>query len=342
MNYNLDKVTTVAAINNAISAELTRQDLASRAIPLESVALILIRDISEPWMKDCAVVLRYPGKPAGRLLEQRRFIHFFRSAAKLIKRIEESVNLRHFYIVNNDNLITSHLLSVATDRPSIEVTAVVEGLMNFQEMGIANRAAWRWRVKPSLARILGFRYQKPINHLSGAFEPRVSRVLSFALEGLKAPPEKVVLRQFEPIQPTRDSDPDVALIVVNNWDLWMEPTKLEFFAKAFVKWIDETGYRKVQIKKHPRTSGGRIEELLGKYEEVGAGITAEDMASHLEAGTIIGICSTALVTLKLIRPDLRCMDFGSDYYSVQAYHGDDSVKTLLSAAGVTLVQMPDI
>ena len=82
-----------------------------------------------------------------------------------------------------------------------------------------------------------------------------------------------------------------------------------------------------------------IEELLERYEEVGSGLTTEEMAADLEAGTIIGTCCTALVTLKLIRPDLKCIDFGSDYYCEHAYHGDNSVKTLLSATGVTLVQM---
>ena len=36
---------------------------------------------------------------------------------------------------------------------------------------------------------------------------------------------------------------------------------------------------------------------------------------------------------------MQCIDFGSDFYSEHAYQGDDSVKTLLSATGVTLVQM---
>jgi hypothetical protein len=119
----------------------------------------------------------------------------------------------------------------------------------------------------------------------------------------------------------------------------MEPARQEIFARAFVAWVEGSGYRKIQVKKHPRASGGMIEALLERYEEVGSGLTAEEMATNLEAGTIIGTCSTALVTLKLIRPDLKCIDYGSDYYCEYAHHGDKSVKTLLSAAGVTLVHM---
>ena len=131
----------------------------------------------------------------------------------------------------------------------------------------------------------------------------------------------------------------MALVTLTGLHLWMEPARFERFARAFVAWVESSGYRKIQVKKHPRNSGGLIEELLERYEEVGSGLTTEEMAADLEAGTIIGTCSTALVTLKLIRPDLKCIDFGSNYYCEHACHGVNSVKTLLSATGVTLDQM---
>lgn len=333
-------VTTVVAINNAISAELARQDLLVREIPLSSVALILLRDISEPWMEQCAVMLRYPGPPVAGFFGQWRFLDFYQSAARLLRDLEKSSCVREIFLVTNENLIAAHLLSMAKNHPSITVTVVAEGIMNFQEIGIANRARWRWRVKPVIARLLGFRYRKPDGHLSGAFEPRVNRVLSFSREGLKAPREKIVVRPFRPLRPVRQSDPRVALVMLTGLNQLMEPTSFEFFARAFLAWIEDAGFRKIQVKKHPRSSGGLIEEfLLERYEEVGGGLTAEEMAADLEAGTIVGTCSTALVTLKIIRPDLTCIDFGSDYYSQHAYRGDNSVKTLLSATGVTLVQM---
>lgn len=339
MNFKCDGVTTVVVINNAISAELTRQDLVAREISLSSVALILLRDISEPWIEQCAIVLRYPGPPANGLFRQWRFLDFYQAAARLLRQLEKYASLRDIYLVNNENLITTHLLSIAEYRPAISVTVVAEGILNFQEIGVANREGWRWRVKPVVARLLGFRYREPKGHLSGAFEPRATRILSFATEGLKAPPEKVVLRHFQTIPPLRQSDPKVALVVLTGLHHFMEPARAEIFARAFVAWVEGSGYKKIQVKKHPRASGGLIEELLEKYDEVGSGLTTEEMAADLEAGTIVGTCCTALVTLKLIRPDLECVDFGSDYYSEHAYHGDDSIKTLLSATGVTLVQM---
>ena len=340
MSFKCSGVTTVVAINNGISAELTRQDLAERQIPLDSVALILLRDISEPWMEHCAIKLRYPGKPANGLLQQWRFIGFYRAAAQLLRSGEENAQIRDVYLVNNENLVTAHLLSLAERRPAISVTVVVEGIMNFQEMGIANRAVWRRRVKPVIARLLGFQYREPQDHLSGAFEPRVTRVLSFTTDGLQAPKEKIVLREFPAVRPVRQSDPTVALVVLTGLNNWMTPARFEVFARAFVAWVEGSGYRKILVKKHPRSYAGLIEELLSKYEEVGSGQTIEQMAPEIEAGTILSTCSTALVTLKFIRPDLTCVDFGSDYYGEHAYHGDDNVKILLLASGVSLVQMP--
>jgi hypothetical protein len=332
-------VTAVVVINTAISAELTRQDLVAREISLSSVALILLRDISEPWMEQCAIVLRYPTKPAHELLEQWRFFGFYQTAARILRYLEKDENLREIYLVNNDNLISTHLISVAECRPTISVTVVAEGTMNFQEISIANRAGWRWRVKPVIARLFGFRYREPRDHLSGAFEPRVTRVVTFAVEGLKAPRDKIVLRQFQAIRPLRQSDPKVALVMLTNWDTCLEPAIDELFVRTFVGWVEGSGYRKIQVKRHPRWPGGRMEALLEGYEEVGSGLSAEEMAANLEAGTIIGTCCTALVSLKLIRPDLNCIDYGSDFYCEHGYHGDYSLKTLLSASGVTLVQM---
>ena len=335
-------VRAIVAVNNAISAELARQDLIARKIPLAAVALIALRDISDPWIKECAIVIRYPGRPATRISGQWRFLGFYHSTARLLRKLEKHAELQDFYVVNNDSLITAHLFALAESNSSINVTVVAEGIMNFQDIGIANRAGWRWKVKPLTARVLGFRYREPASHLSGAFEPSTKRVVSFAREGLKAPKEKIVLRQFDRVEPVRRCDSTVALIVLTGLNQWMPSEKFELFARTFVAWIEAAGYRKVQVKKHPRVSAGLIEELLERYEVIGPNQTTEEMAPELEAGTVIGACCTALVTLKLIRPDLECIDFGSDFYIEHAYHGDNSVKTLLSASGVTLVEMPAV
>jgi hypothetical protein len=45
------------------------------------------------------------------------------------------------------------------------------------------------------------------------------------------------------------------------------------------------------------------------------------------------------VTLKLMRPDLRCIDFGSDFYCRTAYRGDYSVVEFLMGSGVEVAEM---
>ena len=46
---------------------------------------------------------------------------------------------------------------------------------------------------------------------------------------------------------------------------------------------------------------------------------------------------TGLVTLKLLRPDLRCVDYGTRFYCERAYFGDLSVEELMRTAGVEIV-----
>lgn len=335
----MPKLRAIGAINNAVSAELFRQDVLAQNIPLKETIVILLRDLKEEWLADCAVVLRYPGRPAQTLLGQHRFFRFYRAAIRLLRDIEEANTLSHIYIVNNDNLITSHLLAIAAGKEGVITSVVTEGLMNFQAIGLANRNRWRWLAKPLIASLLGFRYRRPNSHLSGSFENEVSRVVSFTAQGLKAPPEKVVVRPLGHVRPTRPADPSVALVALTGLANWMPREKADIFAKAFVNWMQKQGFREVQVKRHPRVSAGLIEDLLSNYEEVGQGRPLEAMASEIEAGTIIGTCCTALVTLKLMRPDLNCIDFGSDYYCQNAYHGDTSVKELLNISGVKTIQI---
>src|SRR5690606_26386989 len=54
-------------------------------------------------------------------------------------------------------------------------------------------------------------------------------------------------------------------------------------------------------------------------------------------GTIVSTNCTALVTLRMLRPDLRCVDYGADFYCRHAYYGDESVLAPLRATGVELV-----
>lgn len=332
-------ISTIAVLNNPISGALARADLEARGIPLSEVAVILIRPIRLDWFRDCARIVYYPTKPSNNLIGQRRFIGFYREAAKLLRDVERAQTLRDIYIVNNDNLLTSHLLHMARDEPSITVSIVGEGIMNFQRIERENRAGWRWRAKPLLAQALRLRYRTPQGHLSGAFEPEVDRVLSFAAEGLKAPPGKVEIIPFPKVTPVREADPGVALIALTGLAQWMEPDKVPPLADAFSAWVEGQGFRKILVKPHPHSPAGAIGGCLPPHEIIADRRSLEDMAADLEAATILGTCCTGLVTLKLMRPDLRCVDFGSDYYQVHAYGGDRSVETLLRAAGVEIVPM---
>ena len=332
-------ITPVAFLTTPISCALAFADMRARGVALGETALIMVRPHIPDWAAQCRRFIPYPSKPANDLLGQRKFIDYYRESARLLHRIEGAGGLKRIYIVNNDNLIASHLLAMAESRPSIEVDVVAEGLMNFQDIGTGNRAGWRWRVKPILARLLSLRYRHPETHLSGAFEPEVDRVLSFASHGFKAPPEKVEIIDFPGSDVQRQGDPEVAMIPLTGLAQWMPAERVPAIAEAFRDWLIAQNFKRLLVKPHPHSDAGLIGELLPPHEIVTDARSLEAMAGELEAGTIVGTCCTGLVTLKLMRPDLRCVDFGADYYQEHAYRGDRSVETLLRASGVEMVSM---
>lgn len=327
-------ITTIAFLNNDISAALAERDLIARGIPLCQVVVILGRDLVQPWLEECAAVCRYGSKASLSLIGQAKFIRFYREAAALIRRVRRAGFLREIYVVNNDNLLTSHLLALAASSPLLTVTVVAEGLMNYQEITVDNRVTWRWRVKPPIAFLLGLDYRKPHGHLSGAFEPMVNRVISFATPGLKAPPEKVVVHPLTPVIIHAPTDPRVALLVHTALWQWMSAEDYLRFAEGFAVWVKAQNFAKLYVKPHPRYATGVIADLLPPHQVITDPRAVEELAGEIDAGTVLGTCCTALATLKLIRPDLDCVDWGADYYLPRAYRGDRSVLELFGAVGV--------
>jgi len=327
--------TALAVINNHISLNMLLADLAARGIARRDCCVIAVREMDLP--ADLGVALEYPGRPEQGIWGQRRFIRFYRQAAKLLRQNLAFDRLRHLYIVNNDNLLCSHVLETAAGSGR-DVTVVTEGLMNFLDAGTHNLAPWRLKVKPLLARLLGLRYAPPAGHQSGAFHPAVSRVVSFSATGLKAPADKVVLREW-PITATRTVAPaaDVGLIVHTGLAQLMPQEQYQAFAQGYAQWIAKQNFRKLYTKRHPRSSDPLLESLLPSHEIIDDPRAIEDIAGDIPAGVIIGPGTTPLVTLKLMRPELRCIDFGADFYVPVVYRGGVGASPLFEAAGVERV-----
>lgn len=328
-------IRALAVVNNHISLSMLLADLAARGIALEETCVIGTREMDLP--ENIGRVLEYPGRNEAGLLGQRRFIGFYLRASRIVRDELASPSMRHIYIINNDNLLTSHLLETSSQH-GLEVSVVVEGLMNFLDAGAHNLDPWRLQVKPTLSRVLRLRYVHPVGHQSGAFHPAVSRVVSFSADGLRAPHDKIVLRKW-PIQakPSSPADPDVALIVHTALARLMPEDDYRVFAEGYAHWIASQNFRRVYAKRHPRNDDPLLESLLPPHEIVEDNRPIEDMADEISAGVIIGPGTTPLVTLKLMRPELRCIDFGADYYVPIVYRGGIGATPLFNAAGVERV-----
>lgn len=328
-------IRALAIVNNHISLNMLLADLAARGIALEETWLIATREMDLPT--NFGGLLEYPGKHEMGMLGQRRFVGFYRQATHIIRREIASPALQHIYVINNDNLLTSHLLETAL-QDGREVTVVVEGLMNFNDAGVHNLDPWRLKIKPLLSRLLRLRYVTPEGHQSGSFHPAVRRVVSFSREGLRAPSEKVVLRRW-PIEaaPTASPDPEAGLIVHTALARFMTEDQYRVFAEGYARWIVAQKFRRLYAKRHPRSEDPLLESLLPPHEVIDDDRPIEDMASDITAGVVIGPGTTPLVTLKLMRPELRCIDFGADYYVPIMFKGGTGATPLFEAAGVERV-----
>lgn len=330
-------IQAILVINNAISGRLAELALAHDGIDPSQCYVFTLRRFEAPWMREAAGVLQYPGFPAFDPWGQVRFLSFFRRAGRELRRLLAGDAVRKVYLVNCDNLITSHLLAWARGRSNVEVVVLAEGLMNFQDIQLRNRAWWRAPMKAVMSSAVGLRWQAPTGHLSGAFDPAVGRVVSFAAEGLFAPPEKVQVLRFHPVEPRVHADPGAALLAQTGLWQWMTPEHREEFAQSFVQWVWRQGFARLYIKRHPNYDTRFIEERLPPHELFDRPGSLEDLAPDLPAATIVSTNCTALVTLRMLRPDLRCVDYGADFYCRHAYYGDESVLAPLRATGVELV-----
>lgn len=337
---NTNGCRAIAFVNNAISLRLLDLALERDGVARSEVVLICGRQIVVEAKDEFLSVLEYGRKPSLKAIGQYKVLGFFIRGASIIRKALKSTGLQEIYIVNNDNLLTSHILNWAklNFEKRVRISVLAEGIMNYQDIGLDDRASWRWLVKPVLAKILRLNYTQPTTHLSGSFESEVSRVISFTEHGLKSPSQKIVVLKFPIKFGIAKVDHSELLILHTGLWQWMAADKYLSLAQMFAAWVVKGKFNRIAAKPHPHISTGVIEGLLPPHELVTVKAGVEHMAEFITAGTVVGTCCTALATLKIMRPDLRCVDYGSLYYCEHAYHGDQSVRTLLSSVGVELIE----
>lgn len=329
-------------ITNGISATMARGALAHDGYPLSRTVLVKQRKVDIDWAGECAQVIEFTRKPSLTLLGQVNQIGFYGRLLRAIRGLLDGGTLRDIYLPNIDNLVNNHILQMKRRKrlpggPRLSVIA--EGLMNYQDITDKDRAGWRWKIKPALSRLMRLRYAKPSAHLSGAFEPEVARVFAYSDTGLMAPADKVSIIAYPQVTPIAAARADTALVVMTGIAQWMTPEAFDAFKSGFAQWVNAQGFAQVLVKPHPHYPSGGVEALIERSAPLGDPRRLEDMAAEIPAQTVIGYCTTGLITLKLIRPDLDFIDWGSDYYCEHAYHGDRSVIAPLRGAGIRLVEM---
>jgi len=330
-------IRAIALVSNEMSASMLRSALEHDKIDLSEVCLISGRMLTQDWVLRTAEFIQFSQKASLTFFGQTKALGFYIKAVAALKRWLRHSGIERLYIVNSDNLLNNHVLRWAERHPSVRLSVLVEGNMNFHEVTKKNRAWWRWPMKPPMALLFGLRYRPPQGHLSAAFEERVDRVVSYAEQHLKAPLEKVLVLPLPAITVTARPDADTILVLITGIKQWMSAADFELFKIAFTSWINGLGAKRVLVKLHPNYPSGDIEKGINGFEYFDERRPLEVIAGEISASLIVGYWTTGLISLKLLRPELRCIDFGSDFYSRAAYHGDGNLAAVLEGAGVELV-----
>jgi hypothetical protein len=288
------------------------------------------------------MVIDFTAAPSLRKIDQVRLLSYYLRASRAMRALLRSGTLKDIYLANIDNLLSNHVLQlVKTNRihPKPRLSVVAEGFMNYQNISKGNRAAWRWAIKPLAAAFLGLKYKHPAGHLSGSEEDAIERVFAYSSIGLKSPPQKFVAAAFPSVKTIVEPDANAALLIMTGIGQWMTPEKFDVFKAAFVDWMNAQRFEKVFVKRHPFYPSGGIEDLIANAVVIEDSRRLEQMAGELPAQNVIGYCTTGLVILKLMRPDLTFTDWGSNFYCEHAYHGDRSVIDVLRSASIDIVEM---
>jgi len=181
-----------------------------------------------------------------------------------------------------------------------------------------------------------------MGHLSGSQRADVSSVITFQNEGIVAPPEKTVVRNFLTTSgAAHPAEKNAALIIGTSLYRLMPNVEYQKFADRYVDWILGQGFSSIYYKRHPRSVDLYLESLLTDAYLYGEGLPVEELASQLPAKNVIGPGTTPLVTLKLLRPELRCVDVGSDIYSKALYDSDQGMIRLFTRVGIECVHLGD-
>jgi len=327
----------LALVANNLAADMARSTFDHDGIAPRDVTLISGRRLTQDWLRACGRFLQFERTASLAFLGQVNTLGFYLRAVPTLKRALKDPELTDIYIVNIENILMIHALRLAERHPGVRLTVLAEGNMNFQPMSPRNRTWWRWLMRPLAARLFGLAYRAPTTHLSGAFEPRVDRVVSYSARHLQAPAQKVLVLPIAPVDAEVVPAADTVLVLATALNYFMTAADYRRFKAAFSRWIKTLGAKRVLIKLHPNYDTAGIEHAIDGAEIYDEARAIEAVASRIPAARVVGFWTTGLMTLRQIRPDLECIDFGHDFYTKAAYHGDPSIKTVLEASGVTMV-----
>ena len=331
---------TIIFVDNQISIMMANAAIRSESIDYGNIILFALRDCDEDWFGLCKNVFRSPFSQKRSWKSNISLILFFIRSIRLIRGYLHRSDIERVLIVNNDNIIINYIVNnIHKQMKDVEISVLVEGIMNYQDITIRNRSKFNLAVKMFISLLLGFKYIIPKGHLSGAYMQQVKKVYSFSAKGLKAPVDKICVCELAVEKKITGVKNNAILLVLSGLYKWMPATKYDQYCDLFMKHLSTIKYSDVFVKQHPRClDDPLLARLQNDLKYLDKDVPIEKMAGDIKVKQAIGFCSTALATLKMLRPDIECNDFGADYYCTEAYYGDDSVLEFFEGVHVGVIE----
>ena len=331
----MDNIKAIIVANNEVSLINAEYAISYFNIDKKDAVLFLIRP-----SKSKRVMGYFDVICTGKAYNNHRLSDILFSLNKYVNTINKlkyylrNSEITNVFIVNNDHLLTNHILHIH-NKYYYRISVIAEGLMNYQNITKKNRSAIGFFFKKILAFIFNIKYVIPKTHLSGAFENSVEDVFTFSKTGINAPIDKVrIVKNFSNTLNTSSNKCGVLLLLSGLYTMLpsYEYSNLMILITNYIKNLNP---RIIYIKKHPRYQFDPILDIFNDYIEVDQDIPIEEIINELEISHIVGSFSTALITLKMIQPELISVDIGYSIYS-KYLDGFDTIFDLYKSTNIEL------
>lgn len=233
------------------------------------------------------------------------------------KKFVRSNKFSDVYVANLSAVVPNYL-TLGCYHLDYKFHLIIEGVANCYEPTFQSCINFAQIVKKKLfALMFGMSYSVYKGALSGAEVVLYERVIS--LQGFPIKSMKFPVIDLPVISNFSSDKGNVVILLDSMRSDYCNHKKIINQLASLISEYQKRGVR-IVIKRHPSDKGdeGYFSSLAGisKVERLDTGLPIEMLIDELNPLAVIGLNSSSLITLKLIKPDLKCVNVGFDYLRI--------------------------